>query len=385
MRAASRPTLFYVVDWLPPDFGAVGQYGMLFAGRLAEQGRRVCLVGLTTGPARVERRTFRDGGALEIRRVPAAACDKARRYRRLAWAVRANLKLIGSVIGHPESRRSEVLFTGSPPFMLYFVLLVRAVRGAKLSYRITDFHPEVSIAESGRGPLLAALERITWFVRRRVDAFEALGEDQRRLLVAGGIPPELITLKRDVTPVEITGREMPARVPRPLAAYKVLLYSGNYGVAHDADTAVEGLIRHHRAGSGRFGLWLNASGTKADDVARRLAAGGVPVAHTMSVGLDRLPAVLAAADVHLITLRAGFAGYVLPSKVYACIASRRPIAFVGPADSDIHLLCAWAGLPYERIEPGDAVGFAEALERLATPVERSAETATPKEFAGGIG
>ncbi len=28
------PTFFYVVDWLPPDFGAVGQYAVIFPARL---------------------------------------------------------------------------------------------------------------------------------------------------------------------------------------------------------------------------------------------------------------------------------------------------------------------------------------------------------------
>jgi len=38
------PPLSYVVDWLPPDFGAVGQYGLIFARELAESGRRVYLL-----------------------------------------------------------------------------------------------------------------------------------------------------------------------------------------------------------------------------------------------------------------------------------------------------------------------------------------------------
>ena len=36
----TRP-LFYIVDWLPPDFGAVGQYAVLFATEIAASGRRV--------------------------------------------------------------------------------------------------------------------------------------------------------------------------------------------------------------------------------------------------------------------------------------------------------------------------------------------------------
>ena len=40
-----------------------------------------------------------------------------------------------------------------------------------------------------------------------------------------------------------------------------------------------------------------------------------------------------------LTLRPEFMGFVLPSKIYGCIASRRPILFVGPQGSDVHWLC----------------------------------------------
>jgi hypothetical protein len=143
-----------------------------------------------------------------------------------------------------------------------------------------------------------------------------------------------------------------------------LLYSGNYGLAHDVDTVIAGLGEHHRNGSGRFALWLNATGRNADLVEQRLTAMGVPVARTPLVPLEQLPSLLAAADAHLIALRAAFAGIVFPSKVYACIQSKRPILFVGPAESDVHLLCTQAGGRYRRVEPGDAAGFARALDEL---------------------
>jgi hypothetical protein len=70
---------------------------------------------------------------------------------------------------------------------------------------------------------------------------------------------------------------------------------------------------------------------------------------------------------HLITLRDSFVGYVLPSKVHACVASRRDVLFVGSAASDVHRLCA-AGSPaeaYWRTDMGDADAVARALEAIA--------------------
>ena len=161
-----------------------------------------------------------------------------------------------------------------------------------------------------------------------------------------------------------------------LSGHPILLYSGNYSVAHDIETVIEGLIRHHRGGNGRFGLWLSASGKNVASIEQRLRRANVPVACTQPVPLENLPALLAAADVHLITLRNQFSGIVLPSKVYACIASGRPILFVGPESSDVHLLCRQArSITYERVEPGDSDGFAGAIERLRLAVsDRTSRT-----------
>lgn len=355
-----RRPLFYVVDWLPPDFGAVGQYALIAAQNLAATGRDVHLIGLTSGRASGERI-----GRLTIQRLHARPYEKTRFVRRLLWSAATDSRLAWAVLRNPNSHRAELQFTGAPPFFLYFAVVLKLLRRMRLIYRITDFYPETIIAHVGRLPLaLGLLARLTWWLRRRVDRFEALGEDQKKILLAGGIAPERIAVERDCAPVTITGRETPAARPPTLAGCRVLLYSGNYGIAHDVETVVQGLALHRPTGTGRFGLWLNASGQNADAVERRLSALGVPVARTPLVALAELPALLAAADVHLITLRPEFAGIVLPSKVYGCIGSGRPILFVGPESSDVHLLCVRAAQHYVRVSPGDAAGFARALDEL---------------------
>jgi hypothetical protein len=356
-----------VVDWLPPDFGAVGQYGMIFAREIAQSGRRVCLIGLTSATADTRCEIYPRGGLLCIKRIATLRYNKARYLRRLLWTFTTNLRLIWEVIRDPASSGADILFTGAPPFMLFFAFAAKLLRRGRLIYRITDFYPEVIIVALGWRPLtLCLLERFTWLMRRHVDVFEALGEDQRQVLITNGIAHERITLKRDVCPIPISGQELPSPHPPELAGRKVLLYSGNYGVAHEIDTVVEGLTLHHRNGSGRFALWLNASGTNVGVVEMRLRSAGIPVARTVPVPIEQFAGVLVAADAHLITLRVPFACFVLPSKVYGCISSRRPILFIGPRSSDVHLLCTQARLPtYEQIEPGDASAFSAALERLA--------------------
>jgi hypothetical protein len=376
--AASQPgelqPLFYVVDWLPPDFGAVGQYALIYAEKCAAAGRHIELVGLTSGEASISEQHFPGGGLLRITRIAASSYNKSSRLKRLLWALQTNCRLVFQIIRNPESYRAEVLFTGSPPFMLLLAFGAKLFRRTTLIYRITDFFPEVIVADSGKSSmLLRALQQLIWILRRKVDGFQVLGEDQRRLLLKGGIAPEKILLLRDMSPIAVTGQEIPAQLPPHLVSRPVIVYSGNYGVAHEADTVVQGLSEHyHRNPINRFSLWLNASGAKAEAIEQRLRASNIGVALTPPVPLEQLPAVLAAADVHLITLRPEFCGIVLPSKVYACIASRRPILYVGPKDSDVHLLCSQANnIAYEQVDPGDVAGFANALDRLALTAQRS--------------
>lgn len=365
--AEHKPPIFYVVDWLPPEFGAVGQYALSHSQEMAGKGRTVYLVGLTRGLASQVVASLDAGdGVLTIQRLRAKSYEKTRLLRRLLWTLSTNGRLFWFVFRHPNSHGAEILFTGAPPFMLYFAIALKYLRRAHLTYRITDFYPEAIIAHWGRrSPLLALLERFTWFLRKRVDRFEVLGEDQQALLVRGGIRPERIVIKRDTAPVPVTGRETPAPKPAGLRDRKVLLYSGNYGVAHDVDTVAQGLARHHQVGTGQFGLWLNATGRNADILEHNLLERSVPVVRTAPVDLKDFPSLLAAADAHLITLRSEFAGIVFPSKVYACILSGRPIIFVGPKSSDVHLLCSQASQRYIHITPGDVDGFAQALEELS--------------------
>jgi hypothetical protein len=367
----ARPRrLVYLCDWLPPDFGAVGQYSLHFARERAAAGEEVVLAGLSSAGDSVEEEAL-GAGRLRIVRLGARSYERGNFRARAWWTARTDLRLVRRLWS--ELRRAdEILFTGSPPFLVHLLVPANLLLGKRLTYRITDFHPECLIAELGRAPWpLRAFQRLTVALRRRVDRFEVLGEDQRRRLLALGIRPERIVLKRDPSPVEVPPGTAPLPRPPELAGRRVLLYSGNFGVAHDDRTFVEGYRLHHERGSGRMGLWLNATGAKADAVEAALRAAGLPVHRSRPLPLAELPRLLATPAAHLITLRDEFVGYVLPSKVHGCIASGRPVLYVGSAESDVHLLCA-AGLPperYLRVEVGDAPGVARALDALAAEEE----------------
>jgi hypothetical protein len=357
-----------LADWLPPEFGAIGQYAMLEARAEAAAGAEVTLAGLSSTAASIVAEA-EGAGSLRIVRLRRPHYDRAALVQRALWTLRTNLALVLGTLRWLRTA-DEIRFTGSPPFLVHLLVPLNLLLRRRLVYRIADFHPECLIAELGRAPLaLRALLGWTRWLRRRVDRLEVLGEDQRRRLLESGVRPERIEIRPLASPVAVEAGTEPLPRPVELADKRLLLYSGNFGVAHDDETFLEGYRLHHREGSGGVALWLNATGAKADRLEARLRELGLPVHRSRPVPLERLASLLVAPDAHLITLRDEFVGYVLPSKVWGCVASGRPVVFVGSAESDVHRICAARLAPgeYRRVPVGDATAMRRALDDLASP------------------
>jgi hypothetical protein len=336
-----------------------------FAREFAALGHTVTLVGLTSGtPSDVQE--FMGDGSLRVIRIARKPYDRSRWLHRALWTLTANIAVLWAA--WPELRRAiEVRFTGSPPYLLHFVMPVAKALRIKTRYRISDFHPECLIAALGRSPIwLKPVTAATMFWRRRVDVIEVLGEDQRRRIQQCSIPASRINLVRDPSPVSFSESTVPAAVPSALDGKKVILYSGNWGVAHDYATFVEGFTRFSSQHSGVAGVWLNATGKRADVVESELRARSLCYARTTPVPIDQVAGVLLAADLHLITLLDAFVGYVLPSKVYGCVASGRPVLFIGSSASDVHLICrgTMPAAAYRRADVGDVESVVRYLGEL---------------------
>lgn len=361
--------ILYVCDWLPPDFGAVGQYGVIWARKLASEGHDVTLAGLSSSTDGERSEAVGPGRYREIK-LKTALYNKTHTLRRLLWTIKTNNRLLWRL--WREMRAADtILFTGSPPLLIHWMAPANLLLRKHLVYRITDFHPECAIAQRGSaGLLLGLLYRLTVFWRRRIDQFEVLGEDQIARLREIGIPAERIELKRDSSPVAFTRETLPLSRPDGVQSSLLLLYSGNWGVAHDHRTFIEGYRLHHEQGTARFTLWLNATGSAVSAIEEALRAHGLPYVKGAPVPIEELASLLVAPDAHLIALSDPFVGFVLPSKVYGCIESGKAVLFIGSERSDVHLLCAKdLGPAYQRVDVGDAEGCQKALDRLSAQID----------------
>lgn len=358
----SKP-LIVVCDWLPPAFGAVGQYELLRAKEAAAAGGRVHLIGLGEQSG-VEEQIFGDG-RLTITRLAASRPNRSSLLTRSLWAIGTNLRLLGQAARtarmYPDG---EIKVTGSPPFISYMILLWRWLHPRHaITYRITDFYPETAFA-AGKARFLRPLTPLIHGLRRRANRIEALSWCQKARLIESGVPQGRIEIVRDTSPVRLGPDIKPA--PRPFAddAF-ILLYSGNLGFAHDWTTFAEAYRAHVQEGPNRVRLWLNATGVGVERLRAFCETHGLPVHISEPVALEQLPGVLLAADAHLILLGDPFWGYVFPSKTYACLDSGRPSLFIGPAESDVHTLLMADPEKNASVRNGDVEGAVAALNRLA--------------------
>lgn len=359
----------YICDWLPPDFGAVGQYSLIAARELASEGRNVVLAGLSSR-GNEETETTCGTGRLKIVKLSARPYKKSNFKTRILWTIKVNTQLVHRLWSELRSC-DQIVFTGSPPLFLHWIAPLNLLLRKRIVYRITDFHPECSMAARGRPSWsLNLVYRLTMFWRRRVTAFEVLGEDQRTRLIDIGIKPERIHVKPDRSPALIDETTAPLEWPKAEAGQVLLLYSGNWGIAHDHQTFLQAYRQHHRQGSGRVLFWLNAVGTTTNTIETFLREERLPYRRSFPVPLEKLANLLVTPDAHLITLSDAFVGFVLPSKVHGCVASHRPILYVGSEQSDVHRLCLGGKADYQRIPVGDIDGCAAALEHLADHVGR---------------
>jgi colanic acid biosynthesis glycosyl transferase WcaI len=144
-----------------------------------------------------------------------------------------------------------------------------------------------------------------------------------------------------------------------LDAAFVVMHSGNVGHAQDLDTLIRSatLLRDLRD------LRVVVIGTGARhaelvELATQLETDSVRFLEFQP--RDRLPQTLAAADVHVVGLARGLAGYVVPSRLYGVLAAGRPVIAAAEAESETAQIVSEVGCGIV-VPPGDPLRLAETI------------------------
>jgi glycosyltransferase involved in cell wall biosynthesis len=139
------------------------------------------------------------------------------------------------------------------------------------------------------------------------------------------------------------------------------------GLGHRLEEFLEGV----RGPQGDRTIWAFAGGGQRRSEVERFAAEnpGARVQLLPYVSQEDLAASLAAADVHLVSLRSPWQGLIVPSKLQAAFGLGRPVIFVGPRESEPADWLADSGGGWHVAE-GDVDGLRRAVTSASDPAER---------------
>jgi hypothetical protein len=141
-------------------------------------------------------------------------------------------------------------------------------------------------------------------------------------------------MEKEITPVDHANN--PFRQRHGLGGDFVVGYSGNMGRVHDFATMLAVAEQLKEMGEDSILFLLIGEGPGEPLLRREVRERGLAnVRFLPSQPLGDLSESLAAADLHLVSMREGMSGLVVPSKFYGVMAAERPCLFIGPPESEI--------------------------------------------------
>ncbi|QNN22078.1 glycosyltransferase family 4 protein [Planctomycetales bacterium ZRK34] len=353
--------ILFVNQFYWPDVAATAQLMVDLCEDLAHQGHDItvlCSRGQYddgTGAPTPKRETH---NGVNIRRLSAAGFGKRSTLGRVIDYASFHLLCGGYLLRH--TRKFDIIVTLTTPPLIGLYATWFKGKSKHVCWAM-DLHPDIEFEMglwSRRNPVWRIFDWLNGLHFRRADAVVALGGRMMVRLVNKHVQQlriEVITPWSPGDDVQAMERS-PWRDTQPWADKFVVMYSGNAGLIHTFD-AVTAAMRELRDDD-RFAFVFIGGGKRLAEIDDALAV-KMPYQPREMLGES-----LAAADVHLVTLRDGMSGTAVPCKLYGIMAAARPTIYLGPADSDtaIDINQSDAGLT---LATDDAAGLVAALRKLA--------------------
>jgi glycosyltransferase involved in cell wall biosynthesis len=231
-------------------------------------------------------------------------------------------------------RKVDVVVGTSPQFFTACAAwFVGAVKRRPFVFELRDLWPESikAVGAMSHSRAIALLERIEWFLYRQAAHVVSVTESFRTHLIAGGIPPERIT-------VVTNGVDLGNFSPRPkdaellqslgLGDAFVAGYIGTHGLAHGLDTLLDVAARVPRLDDGRrLVILLVGDGAQKQLLRARAAREGLDnVVFVDTVSKQEIARYWSLLDACVIHLkRTPLFETVIPSKLFEAMGMGVPI------------------------------------------------------------
>jgi colanic acid biosynthesis glycosyl transferase WcaI len=276
--------------------------------------------------------------------------------------------------GRPSSRPDGVLAM-SPPLTLGGAGWLAARRWrVPFVFNIQDVFPDVAV-ELGAITDPRVIRLASWLERwsyRRSDAVTVLSDDLRDNLVAKiqGTVPDAYDRIRVIPNFVDTDRIRPRdpeadsyRREHGLTGKRVVMYAGNVGFSQSLELVLAAArTLGDRPDMSDVVFVINGGGSARAQLEQQ-AAGLDNVVFVDFQPKERLPEVLAAADIQVVPLKRGLARSSVPSKTYSILAAGRPVVASVDEGTEVARVVEQAGAGVA-VPPDDPDAFTKALVTL---------------------
>jgi len=298
-----------------------------------------------------------------VRVNPFPTTDKGNILRRAASFV--GFSVASAIVGGRGEEVDGVLAL-SPPLTLGLTgWTIARRRNAPLVFNIQDVYPDVAV-ELGilsNPGLVAAARKLERLCYARADAVTVLSDDLRDNISPRVDKPTKVRVIPNFVDTEWIApaeRDNGYRREYELSDKFVVMYAGNVGLSQSLD-----LVLDSAAVLAPFKdiiFVINGGGARRASLERR-ARGMSNVRFVDMQPSERLPEVLAAADVHLVPLKRGLARSSVPSKTYSILAAGRPLIASVDSGSEVARIVSRAGAGIA-VPPEDSEAFTKAVLTL---------------------
>jgi colanic acid biosynthesis glycosyl transferase WcaI len=334
MPEGRKARLLVLNQYYWPGIEATAQLLTELCEALAEDMDVTVVTGVLHGHEDEPRRTERAG--VRIIRVASTSFERSKLLARGANYVSY---LVAALLRGIRGRRPDVVLCMTDPPIVADVALVVARRfRAPLVVISQDVFPEIAVQlKRLENPILMSLLRgLVGYYLRRADRIVAIGDTMRRRLEEKGAQPErLRVIPNWIDTTRLGPLEKANPWARNIGLDKkfVVMHSGNVGHAQDLDS----LVRAATFLRDLDDLQVMIIGTGARHaelvaLAKLLEVDQVRFLYYQSRGV--LPQSLSSADVHVVGLAPGLAGYVVPSRLYGILAVGRPVIVAADPESE---------------------------------------------------
>jgi colanic acid biosynthesis glycosyl transferase WcaI len=231
-----------------------------------------------------------------------------------------------------------------------------------------DIFPEVAVLleDFHSKGVNRALDRINRYLLRRATAVVALGETMaRRLVETKGADPTKVTVIHNWADREAIGPEPKENAfaeAHDLAGRFVVLHSGNLGLSQGLASVVSAAA--HLRDLRDLLVVFQGDGIKREALATQVRMLGLDnVRFLPYAAKESLRHAFGIADLQVVSLKRGLAGFIVPSKLYGILASRRPYVAAVEAESEVALLTERHGGGLV-VPPEDPEALARGIRRL---------------------